>query len=184
MRISRHLLGAALFLLPLSRADVRHCLCDVAVPETMEARECGLCKEAEKQPADVTYFFLRDTNPNKPHRWLALPRFHGNKPQQLIEMTPEQRTGLWSAAIARARENWGDQGWGLAINSTERRTQCHLHIHIGKLLQDVENDHFVVVENVAAIPVPHDGDGMWVHPAGARLHVHLEEPTGELKLER
>src|SRR5450756_2831670 len=106
MRISRCLPVIALCLLPLSRADVRACLCDAAIPETLEARECGLCKEAEKQPADVPYFFLRDTNPNKPHRWLALPRFHGNHPQQFIEMTRQQRTGYWSAAIAKARETW------------------------------------------------------------------------------
>ena len=137
MRIPRCLPAIALCLLPLSRADVRDCLCDVAIPETLEARECGLCKEAEKQPADATYFFLRDVNPNKPHRWLALPRFHGNRPQQLIEMTPEQRTAYWSAAIAKARETWPNDPWGIALNSTERRTQCHIHLHIGKLLPNV-----------------------------------------------
>ena len=184
MRIPRCLPAIALFLLPLSRADVRTCLCDVAVPASLEARECGLCKEAEKQPADIPYFFLRDANPNKPHRWLVLPRFHGDHPQLLAEMTPEQRTGYWSAAIAKAREEWPNDPWGIALNSTEKRSQCHIHMHIGKLLPDVEDDRFVTVDGPSQIPVPRDGDGVWVHEVNGRLHAHIEEPAGELKLER
>ena len=183
MRWYRVLAATALWLLPISRADVRNCLCDVARPETLEARECSLCREAEKQPEVVQYFSLRDASPNKPNRWLVLPRFHGNRPQQLQEMTPEQRTGLWTAAIAKAREVWGED-WGIAMNSTEKRSQCHMHVHIGKLLPDQENDKFVVFDGTADVPVPRDGDGMWVHPVGKRYHAHLEEPAGELKLQR
>jgi hypothetical protein len=112
-----------------------------------------------------------------------LPRFHGNHPQQLQEMTPAQRTGYWAAAIDKAQAEWGD-GWGIALNGTEKRTQCHIHIHIGKLLPDMENNHFVVVDGPAQIPVPKDGEGEWVHPVGGKLHVHIEEPAGELKLQR
>jgi len=184
MRIPMCLPAVALCLLPLSRADVRACLCDVAIPETLEARECGLCKEAEKQPADATYFFLRDVNLNKLHRWLALPRFHGNRPQQFLEMTPEQRTAYWSAAIAKAREAWPNDPWGIALNSTERRTQCHMHLHIGKLLPNVPDNDFTVVDGPADIPVPRDGDGIWIHPVEGRLHVHAAVPNGELNLER
>src|SRR6266567_35619 len=158
MRIQRSLPAIALLLLPLSRADVRGCLCDVAVPATLEARDCGLCKEVEKQPADIPYFFLRDTNPTKQHRWLALPRFHGGHPQLMSDMTSEQRAGYWAAAISKAREVWGDQGWGVALNGTEKRTQCHIHIHIGKLLPDYENDKFVVVDKPSEIPAPKDGE--------------------------
>src|SRR5262245_13327482 len=43
------LLTGMLVLLPALWADVRGCQCDPAKPETMEARECGLCREAEKQ---------------------------------------------------------------------------------------------------------------------------------------
>src|SRR4051794_11902458 len=125
------LAAAGLLLLSSGRADVRNCVCDVSRPETLEARECSLCKEAEKQPADVQFFFLRDTNPNKPNRWLLLPRFHGNRPQQLQDMTAEQRAAYWNTAIAKGRELWGED-WAIALNSTEKRTQCHLHIHIGK----------------------------------------------------
>lgn len=184
MRIPRYLPIIALSLLPLSRADVRNCLCDVTVPETMLARECSLCAEAEKHPAETAYFFLRDANPNKPHRWLALPRFHGNRPQQLNEMSEEQRVGYWSAAIAKARETWPNDPWGIALNSTERRTQCHLHLHIGRLLPNVPEGDFVVVDRPAEIPVPKDGDGIWIHTAEGRLHVHSGVPNGELNLER
>lgn len=184
MRTSRCLFLIVLCVLPLSRADVRNCLCDVAVPETLEARECGLCKEAEKQPAEPAYFFLRDSNPNKLHRWLALPRFHGNRPQQLNEMTPQQRTDYWTAAIAKAREAWPSDAWGIALNSTEKRSQCHLHFHIGKLLPNLPDEQFTVVDQPADIPVPNDGDGIWIHSAGARLHVHAGVTNGELNLER
>jgi CDP-diacylglycerol pyrophosphatase len=184
MRISRASAVIVLCLLPLSRADVRACLCDAAIPETLEARECGLCKEAEKQPADIQYFFLRDTNPGKPHRWLALPRFHGNHPQQLAEMTPQQRAGYWTAAIAKAREVWPNDSWGVALNSTEKRSQCHVHLHIGKLLPNPPEDQFVVVDGPAAIPVPREGDGVWIHSVDGRLHVHTAVPNGELNLER
>lgn len=184
MRRYRLLAVTALCLLPLTRADVRNCQCDESRPETMAARECALCREADKQPADVEFFFLRDTNPRKPNRWLALPRFHGNRPQQLLEMTPEQRTAYWKAAIAKAREVWGDEGWGIALNSTEKRSQCHIHLHIGKLLPDAEDANFVVVDRPEDLPLPKDGEGMWIHPVGARYHAHMNEPTGELRLER
>ena len=39
-------------------ADVSACDCDPAKPETLQARDCSLCKEAEKQPAGTTVFFL------------------------------------------------------------------------------------------------------------------------------
>jgi len=171
-----------LLFLPFSRADVRNCLCDVARPETMAARECSLCREVESLPLEPRTIFVKDVNPNKPNRWLALPRFHGGSPQLLADMTPEQRTAYWSAAIAKAREVWGDQ-WGLAINSLEKRTQCHLHIHIGKLLEDAENDRFIVVDGPADIPAQ-DTDGLWLHPVSGKLHVHAGEPAGELKLLR
>src|ERR1041384_259439 len=106
-------------LLPLVRADIRSCLCDLAKPETLEARDCSLCRTAETLPADQPFVFLKDANPNKPNRLLALPRIHASGPQDLSTMAAAQRTAYWTAAIARAREVWGDT-WGLAVNSVER----------------------------------------------------------------
>ena len=160
------------FCVILGHADVRGCMCDVARPETMQARECGLCRLAEEQPADVRFFFTKDINPTKPNRLLILPRKHYPGPHSLSEMSPEERTAFFTAAIDKARELWGD-GWGIAINADATRTQCHTHMHIGKLLPDVENDDFVVADGPASVPVPPDGGGMWIHPVDGKLHVHF-----------
>jgi len=176
-----HLLAfTTLLLVPLD-ADVSGCLCDVTRPETLQVRECGLCLVAEKQPLDPPFFAIQDTNPNKPDRWLVLPRFHGGSPQVLAAMTAAQRTAYWTWAIAKAHELWGD-AWGLAVNNLARRTQCHMHIHVGKLKDDAEDDHFVVVDGPADIPLPRDGEGLWIHPVGGKLHAHFGESAAELRL--
>jgi diadenosine tetraphosphate (Ap4A) HIT family hydrolase len=165
-------------------AEPSRCLCDPARPETLEARECGLCREAERQPAEVEIFFLKDTSPRKPNRWLVLPRAHGKGLDSLADMTLRQRTRLWAAAIKKAKELWGDQ-WGLAYNGDKVRTQCHMHIHIGKLLRGIETRRkLVVVNGPTQIPKPKDGEGIWVHPQGRKLHVHLGEQTCETVLLR
>jgi hypothetical protein len=161
-------------------ADVRECSCDVASAESMAKRECGLCREAEKQPAGTPVFFLRDINPRKPNRWLALPRAHRHV---LTDFTPEERLAFWTAALVKAKELFGDH-WGLAVNADWRRTQCHIHAHIGKLLDGVEPDQFVIVNGAADLPVPRDGDGFWIHPVGGKLHVHLGEEAAENVLMR
>jgi hypothetical protein len=175
--------GLFLFLLPLARADVRTCVCDPAIPETMTGRECSICRDVEAMPPDPATVFIKDANPNKPNRLLALPRFHTKGPQQLQDLTAEQRLAFWSAAIAKGHELFGDH-WGIALNSLERRTQCHLHVHIGKLLDDAETEHFTVVDGPADLPLPRDGGGIWIHPVNGKLHVHTEEPNGELRLQR
>jgi diadenosine tetraphosphate (Ap4A) HIT family hydrolase len=176
------MLAVAVLLLPGGLADVRNCACDAARPETLDRRECSLCRAADAQPEDVRFFAVRDANPNKPNRWLALPRFHGTNPQDLSGMTPEERTAYWGYTIKKAAELWGDK-WGLAINSLERRTQCHMHIHIGKLRDGVEDEKFIAVNGPAEIPLPREGDGLWAHPAGRKLHVHWGNDAPELLLE-
>jgi hypothetical protein len=86
------------------------CPCDPAKPETMKERQCSLCVEAEKQPDDDGVFFLKDINPRKPNRWLALPRTHTHGLHPLSSLSAEQRTRLWSAAIERAKQMWGKIG--------------------------------------------------------------------------
>jgi hypothetical protein len=184
MRFLKIAAAALLVTGSLALGDITRCACDLSNPETMGARECGLCKEAEKQPPDVTVFFLKDNNPRKPNRWLALPRFHGKGGHPFSEMTVEQRTLLWTAAIGKAKEVWTDQ-WGIAYNGDLSRTQCHAHVHIGKLLEGIETENFVVVNGPAQIPVPTDGTGLWVHPIpGGKLHVHLSEQICETVLLR
>ena len=178
MTLSRF--AGVLVLALVLRGDVRECRCDVANAESMAAKECALCREAEKQPADVAVFFLKDINPRKPNRWLALPRAHVH---ELWNMSPAARLVLWNATIEKAKSLWGDQ-WGLAVNGDERRTQCHAHIHIGKLMPDAETPNFVVVDGPADIPIPTDGTGFWVHPVAGKLHVHSGEQVTEFVLMR
>lgn len=161
------------------------CNCDPAQPATLEAGQCSLCKEAEAKPADAEIFFLRDASPRKPNRWLLLVRSHAyDGPGAFQRMPHGLRTRVWRAAIRKARELWGDQ-WGLAYNGDRVRTQCHFHIHIGKLLKGVETDRAVVVVNgPGEIPVPKEGSGLWIHPHGRQLHVHLNEQICETVLMR
>ena len=173
-------LAALLLFSALSLADVRDCACDLANAESMGKHECGLCREAEKLPRDPAVFFLKDINPRKPNRWLALPRTHTHT---FAEMTPEQRLAFWTAAIAKARELFGDH-WGLAFNGDQSRTQCHLHVHMGKLRDDAELDDGLLVNGPADIPVPHDGSGFWLHASGDKLHLHLGEEITETVLLR
>ncbi|MBM3725747.1 MAG: hypothetical protein FJW40_10035 [Acidobacteria bacterium] len=169
----------------VARADVRGCACDPERPETMKARECSLCNEAEKRsaaPGEPPYFFLKDNNPRKPNRWLLLWRAHAAGPHAMQDLPRAVRTALWTAAIARARELWGDD-WGVAYNGEVVRTQCHLHVHVGKLLKGVETSRFVVVRHPSQIPMK-PGEGVWVHGAGKSMHVHTGEQTTETVLMR
>jgi CDP-diacylglycerol pyrophosphatase len=172
-------------LLQSGHADIRNSACDHARPETLTARDCSLCVATDKQPSEPAHYILKDANPNKPNRWLVLPRYHGRGPQDLTTLTAEQRAAYWTFGIAKAKELWQDS-WGLAINSIDRRSQCHLHVHIGKLRPGIEEalPHVIVVDSPAAIPIERPGDGLLVHPAGAKLHVHYGNDAPELQLDR
>lgn len=178
-RFGRALLIAA-FALPLA-ADVSHCACDASKPATMEARECSLCREAEKQSGEV--FFLKDINPRKPNRWLALPKTHGAAGHPLHMLPKTQQTALWKGAIAKAVELWGGD-WGLAYNAQVHRTQCHGHIHIGKLLKGLAPGKYYDVTSPEQIQFPADNTGLWVHPVGNKLRVHSGEGITETVLLR
>jgi diadenosine tetraphosphate (Ap4A) HIT family hydrolase len=104
------------------------CACEPVHPESMKSRQCSLCNEAEKQPPEAAVFFLKDINPRKPGRWLALPKAHGSGLHHLHDLPAEVRTRLWSEAIRKGRELFGEE-WGLAYNGEMVRTQCHTHIH-------------------------------------------------------
>jgi hypothetical protein len=181
----RSLLALAFLVLTASAADLDSCACDPARPQSMQARPCSLCNEAEKQAAGAPFFFLKDNSPHKPNRWLALPRDHrydGRLP--LARMSAARRAAFWSVAIEKARSMWGDE-WGLALNGDEVRTQCHAHIHLGRLLKGVEYGRPLVVFGPAGIPVPEDGSGFWIHPIkGGLLHVHAGEQRAETVLLR
>jgi hypothetical protein len=158
------------------------CACDVSIPETLNARQCSLTKVTEEQPRDVLIFFLPDANPKKPNRLLALPRQQSAGMQRIADLTPEIRLALWTQAIEKAKEKWGDR-WGIAYNGDNVRTQCHVHIHIGRLIEGVEAGEFVVVDGPGQIPTP-GKDGYWIHPVNGKLHVHTGEQICETVLLR
>ena len=174
---------AAIVISPAAGAGVDYCVCDPDDPTTLQARQCSLSREALAHPAEVPVFFLKDANPSKPNRLLALPKAVRKGVHTLAGMTPAERTLLWTTAIQKAQETWGE-AWGLAVNGEEMRTQCQPHIHIGKFLPAAETRNFIVVEGPAQMPVPKDGSGLWVHPQGDKLHVHLGEQLTETVLLR
>ena len=158
------------------------CSCDVKIPQTLDARQCSLTKVTEEQPSNINVFFLPDASPRKPNRLLALPRAQKVGMQRVADLTPETRLALWTQAIEKAKEKWGER-WGIAYNGDNVRTQCHVHIHIGQLIEGVEAGEFKVVDGPAQIPVP-GIDGYWIHPVKGKLHVHTGEQICETVLLR
>ncbi len=172
---------AALLVSLCVRAQTK-CDCDAKIPETLNARQCSLSKVTEEQPPDIRVFFLPDANPKKPNRLLALPREQMVGMQRIANLTPQTRMELWTAAIGKAKEKWGER-WGIAYNGDNVRTQCHVHIHIGRLIEGVEAGEFLVVDSPARIPTP-GIDGYWIHPVNGKLHVHTGEQICETVLLR
>lgn len=148
----------------------------------MKARQCSLTNEAERQPLGIEFFFLRDNNPRKPNRWLILPRSRGEGMHTMSQLSSDERTRLWEAAMVKANELFGDE-WGLAYNGEKVRTQCHLHLHIGRFIQAAENSNFKVMRRAKDFPAP-PGEGVWVHPVKDGFHVHTGEQIAETVLVR
>ncbi|MBI4876928.1 MAG: hypothetical protein HY822_20005, partial [Acidobacteria bacterium] len=115
-------------------------------------------------------------------RWLALPRTHTAGGHHLDELPDKERIALWTAAIQKAKELWGAE-WGVAYNGEQVRTQCHAHVHIGKVLKYVCSGRIVTIASPAQIP-RHPRRGLWLHQAGDKMHVHLEENICETALMR
>ena len=164
-------------------ADVRGCNCVLNDPESMNKRECSLCREAEKQPADVEFFVVRDINPHKPNRWLVMPKAHtpGSHPLHLLPKAERDR--LWKFAIAEAKKRFPGGDWGIAYNGDKVRTQCHLHLHIGKFIPAAENNRFRLVRSVEQFPAPSVG-GVLIHPVKNGYHVFTGENAMETALVR
>lgn len=171
-----------LFLTPLAQNLIPSCACDSAKPETMLARSCSLSLEAEKHLGAATVFFVKDINPRKANRTLAMLKAHGPGRYTLDDLTPEERTTLWSAAIAKAKELWGSD-WAVAYNGDQVRTQCHPHVHIGKLNAAAKLERFLRVRNASRIPSP-AGKGIWIYGDGEILRVHTGEQITETALVR
>jgi hypothetical protein len=174
------LLGA--FLLAIGLRGQTVCNCNPGNAELMKQRQCSLCAEVEKEPPGSGVVFRKDINPHKPNRIIVMPREHVDGNHGLADYTPEQRTQLWTAAINKGKEIWGDK-WGVAYNGDGVRTQCHAHLHVSRLLDGVEWGDPMVVDSPAQIPLP-EGHAMWVHPVNGKLHVHRGDQIAETVLLR
>jgi diadenosine tetraphosphate (Ap4A) HIT family hydrolase len=177
---------------PVFKPDYEsRCPCDHSIAETLLAYpQCSLCLESEFHPPHEPFFFVKDINPSKPNRWLILPRAHDKGMQNLADLTDLDAAGFWAAAIRKGEELWGRQ-WGLAVNGELARSQCHAHVHIGKLLDGVEGNEFlfrmglsrapgkapVTVAGPEGIRAPDKGAGFWIHPVEGGLHLHVEDIT-------
>lgn len=158
------------------------CPCDHATPESLAARVCSLCKTAEERSGEPVYF-LKDINPHKPNRYLALPKAHGSGFQSTSSLTPALRARLWESAVKRAEKLFPGR-WGIAENSHFFRTQCHAHLHIGPLSPEVEDSGGTLYDSTADFPNPAPQGGMWLHPKDGKYCVHLDRDLAEIVLLR
>ena len=168
-------------LVPLVPMPIVDCPCDHADTESLASRVCSLCGTAERKSDEI--YFLKDINPHKPNRYLALPKAHDSGFQSTASLTSPLRARLWSRAAAEAERLFPGR-WGLAQNSHYFRTQCHAHIHIGPLSPEVEDSGGTVYRDVADFPNVGPEQGMWVHPRDGRYCVHLDRDLAEIVLVR
>ena len=168
-------------LVPLVPMPVVDCPCNHAEPSSMDSRVCSLCGTAEREDHEI--YFLKDINPRKPNRYLALPKAHESGFQSTIDLTPELRARLWRRAAERAEELYPGR-WGLAQNSHFFRTQCHAHIHIGPLSPEVQDEGGSLYGTVEQFPNVGPGQGMWLHPKNSMYCVHLDRDLAEIVLVR
>lgn len=163
-------------------ADMTNCSCDFSTPGGAAKKECLLSFLANNQPAWEAAFLIKDSSTAKPHQWLALPRGEFGGASPLSKMSDAERLALWSVAAQKAQELFGNN-WALAMNGRDR-SQCHLHIHIGQFKPSEEKGGGIYIDNLSQIPAPSDGNGVWLHPEGTKLHVHSDEVATEYVLEK
>ena len=180
-RVTQLVLLVGFGLVPLVPMPVVECPCDHAKEESMDSRVCSLCGTAEQATDEV--YFLKDINPHKPNRYLALPKAHGAGYQSTADLSAELRTKLWQKAADRAEELYPGR-WGIAQNSHFFRTQCHAHLHIGPLSPEVEDSEGTHYRKFEDIPNVGPEQGIWLHPKQDGYCVHLDRDLAEIVLVR
>lgn len=175
------LVALVLLLAPAAAPPVVDCPCDHSRPESLKPRICSLCGTAETQSSEI--YFLKDINPSKPNRYLALPKAHEGGMQSVGTMPDPLRAQLWREAIAKAKQLYGER-WGLAHNGHFFRTQCHAHLHMGPLSPEVEDANGAMYDDPKDFPATPADQGMWVHPKDGRYCVHLDRDLTEIVLIR
>ncbi len=168
-------------LVPLVPMPIVDCPCDHAELSSLSSQVCSLCETAEKRTSDV--YFLKDINPHKPNRYLALPRAHDKGFQSSADLSEPLHARLWTRAAERAQELYPDR-WGLAQNGHYFRTQCHAHIHIGPLRPEIDDKGGEVVGRAEGIPNVGPEQGIWIHPKDSGYCVHLDRDLAEIVLVR
>lgn len=168
-------------LVPLVPMPVVSCPCDHADAGTLASRVCSLCGTAEQHTDEI--YFLKDINPHKPSRYLALPKSHSSGFQSTTDLSASLRADLWRRAADRAEQLYPGR-WGLAQNSHYFRTQCHAHIHIGPLSPEVEDVGGTLYRTTSEFPDVGPEQGMWLHPKDGGFCVHLDRDLAEIVLVR
>jgi hypothetical protein len=112
----------------------------------------------------------------------VLPKAHAPGGHHLHEMPKEVRTQFWTFAIEQARLKFGEE-WAAAYNGPSVRTQCHGHLHIGRLIQAAKISNFKVVKRIEDFPAPSDS-GVWIYPVPGGFRVHTGEQITETALVR
>ena len=147
-------------------------------PETMKARQCGLCREAEKHPLDAKFFFLKDNNPRKPNRWLLLPRAHKHDgPARCRDDRRPSARALWRLAIAA-----GEAALGRRMGDRLQRRQGPHAVPRPPAHRQVAQGHrldrrFIIVIRAGTSRCPKTAPGSGSTPPAGKLHVHLGEQT-------
>lgn len=152
------------------------CACDHRNPESLSARNCSLCRVAEKRSERV--FLLADIDPKKPNRWLVLPKEHaGTGVQGLSDLRVELRHEMALFAVAEGDRLYPG-GWGLAVNPLQERTQCHLHVHLGPLRKGIpcSNEGTTTADPAAIFDFPGAEGDVWIHREGKVFHIHTAMP--------
>ncbi len=98
------------------------------------------------------------------------------------EMGKAEQVRFWKFAVAEAHKRFGDE-WGIAYNGWKVRTQCHMHVHIGRLIKAAKVAKFQFVKRVQDFPAPEES-GVWIYPVPGGFRVHTGEQITETALVR
>lgn len=149
------------------------CDCDHSRPESLADRNCALCRVVEAREGGL--LLVKDIDPEKPNRWLALPRRHAAATRQSItDLSGDERRELAAFSVREAERLFPGR-WALAVNPAAERSQCHLHVHLGPRRDDAlcTNAGIHVGEPGRILDAVASDGSVWAHPEpGGGYHVH------------
>ncbi|CAB3798305.1 CDP-diacylglycerol pyrophosphatase [Paraburkholderia caffeinitolerans] len=123
------------------------------VPNARDKGDPGPCTSVDFQKR---YAVLKDINGRAQYLLIPTDRVTGiETPEILYGGSPEYWVGAWSAGRyvdARLKATLAPTQLGLEINSSQRRSQNQLHIHVDCMRNDIAD---------ALAPYRHDAPGTW-----------------------